>query len=43
MQNKKPNAKSRQGVSLTPGGARIRKALKQFHQGDVGFHAQTLM
>jgi len=33
----------RQGVSLTPGGARIRKALKQFHQGDVGFHAQTLI
>ena len=22
---------------------RIRKALKQFHQGDVGFHAQTLI
>ena len=33
----------RQGVALAPGGSRIVKALKQFHQGGVGFHARTLM
>ena len=35
-------SKAGKGVAY-PWGARIMKALKQFHQGDVGFHAQTLI
>jgi hypothetical protein len=30
-------------VSFAAGAARIGKALKEFHQGDVGFHTRTLM
>jgi hypothetical protein len=35
-------SKAGEGCRL-PLAAWIMKALKQFHQGDVGFHAQTLI
>jgi len=34
---------SRERVAFALGPARILKALKKFHQGDVGFHTRTLI
>ena len=36
-------SKAGRGCRLPLAAARILKALKQFHQGDVGFHTRTLI